>query len=415
VSTPAGSEPGDRYAVALLTGGGDTPYAFGLATALVSRGVALDIVAGDDLDSPELRGAARVRFLNLRGNQAADASLFRKVRRILIYYARLLRYATTAVPTIFHILWNNKFEAFDRTLLTLYYKWLGKRIVLTAHNVNAGVRDGNDSWLNRATLRMQYRLADHVFVHTEKMKSELVADWSVPAWAVTVIPFGINNAAPSTTLTPLEAKERLGIRPGEKTILFFGTIAPYKGLEYLVDAFERLAAVSNEYRLVIAGKPRHDSESYWTTIEAGISAAARARVHQNTQFIPDEDTEIYFKAADVLVLPYTEIFQSGVLFLGYRFGLPVVATDVGSLRDDVVPGQTGFVCRPRDSADLARTIESYFASDLYADLAAQRRQIQEYAASRHSWDTVGGSTIGVYEALFASEASADAARKQPAL
>ena len=136
----------------MLTGGGDRPYAFGLATALLSKGVGLDIIAGDELDSPDFRGAPRVRFLNLRGDQAADASLLRKIRRILIYYGRLLRYASTAVPKIFHILWNNKFDAFDRTLLTLYYKWLGKKIVLTVHNVNAGVRDGTDSRLNRATL-----------------------------------------------------------------------------------------------------------------------------------------------------------------------------------------------------------------------------------------------------------------------
>ena len=47
------------------------------------------------------------------------------------------------------------------------------------------------------------------------------------------------------------------------------------------------------------------------------------------EFIPDDETEIYFKAADVLVLPYRDIYQSGVLFLGHSFGLPVLAADVG--------------------------------------------------------------------------------------
>ena len=66
------------------------------------------------------------------------------------------------------------------------------------------------------------------------------------------------------------------------------------------------------------------------------------------EFIPDEETEIYFKAADVLVLPYRHIYQSGVLFLGYSFGLPVLAADVGSLKDEIVEGKTGFVFRPED-------------------------------------------------------------------
>ena len=75
------------------------------------------------------------------------------------YYVRLVRYAATAKPKLFHILWNNKFELFDRTVLMLYYKLLGKSIVFTAHNVNAGKRDSNDSWLNRLSLKIQYQLA----------------------------------------------------------------------------------------------------------------------------------------------------------------------------------------------------------------------------------------------------------------
>src|SRR5271170_7184374 len=59
-------------ALALLTGGADRPYAFGLATALISRGAALDIIGNDDLDCSEFRGKTGVTFLNLRGNQRSD-------------------------------------------------------------------------------------------------------------------------------------------------------------------------------------------------------------------------------------------------------------------------------------------------------------------------------------------------------
>src|SRR5579871_2605613 len=137
--------------VSLLTGGRDKPYAFGMTTELISKGANLDVIGGDELDFPEFRDSAAVHFLNLRGDQSSDASLPRKTLRILSYYAGLIRYAKSAKPKIFHILWNNKFQAFDRTFLTLYYKRLGKKIVLTVHNVNAGVRDLNDSRFNRFT------------------------------------------------------------------------------------------------------------------------------------------------------------------------------------------------------------------------------------------------------------------------
>ena len=176
-----------ELSVSLLTGGSDRPYVYGLTNALSSIGVTVDLIGSDELDEPYLRSRPGVNFLNLRGDQRPNADLIAKIYRILAYYSRLIRYAATAKPRIFHILWNNKFEMFDRTLLTLYYRLLRKVVVLTAHNVNKLKRDSADTALNRLTLRIQYRLADHVFVHTPKMKSELVKEFGVPTERITVI------------------------------------------------------------------------------------------------------------------------------------------------------------------------------------------------------------------------------------
>jgi D-inositol-3-phosphate glycosyltransferase len=385
--------------VALLTGGGDRPYAFGLSKALMSSGIALDIIGSDELDCPEFHGHAGVRFLNLRGDQRPDASVVAKALRLSMYYIRLVGYAMTARPRLFHILWNNKFEYFDRTLLMLYYRLLGKRIVLTVHNVNAGRRDSSDTFLNRLTLRIQYRLADHLFVHTDQMRSELIKQSGAQPERVTVIPFGINNSVPNTPLSPREARKRLGIGDTEKAVLFFGNIAPYKGLEYLVTAFKQITRQCDDYRLIIAGRPK-GCEEYWRSIREAIREEAESqRVLLRSDFIPDEETELYFKAADVLVLPYTNIFQSGVLFLGYSFGLPVIASDVGSLRTDIIEGKTGYLCKPQDPSDLSRVLRTYFASDLYGHLDRRRQEIKNWANQRHSWDTVSQTTCAVYEQI----------------
>ena len=177
-----------KIAVALLTGGSDRPYVFGLSTELISKGVVLDLIGSDELDSPDFHNLPGLNFFRLRGDQRSDASFVSKVSRMLKYYSRLIRYSATAKPRIFHILWNNKFETIDRTLLMLYYKSLGRRIVLTAHNVNAAKRDSTDTLLNRLTLRMQYLLTDRIFVHTEKAKLELNQDFGVPDARITVIP-----------------------------------------------------------------------------------------------------------------------------------------------------------------------------------------------------------------------------------
>ncbi|PYM81817.1 MAG: hypothetical protein DMG76_29460 [Acidobacteria bacterium] len=388
--------------VALLTGGADRPYALGLAGALLSKGVRLDFVGSDDLESAALRADRRFNFLNLRGDRREDAGLAQKVSRVLAYYARLIGYAWSARPKVLHILWNNKFDLFDRTLLMLYYRLRGRKIALTAHNVNAGRRDATDSVLNRLTLRIQYRLADHIFVHTEAMKRELLEEFDIREPTVTVIPFGVNASVPNTDLTAEQAKRRLGVGADEKTILFFGHIEPYKGVEFLVDAFHRLAVADASYRLLIVGKPDRRSEKYCDELRRVIRGhVSRERVVQRFEFIPDHETEVYFKAADVLALPYTHVSQSGVLVLGYGFGLPAVAADVGCFGEDIVVGRTGFLCRPRDAVSLARTIERYFQSDLFRSLDRRRGEIRDYARRRHSWDCVGRMTRAVYEELLA--------------
>jgi D-inositol-3-phosphate glycosyltransferase len=403
------AEPG--IMVALLTGGRDKPYVFGLATELISKEATVDLIGGDHVDFPDFHGKPGVNFLNLRGDQSSDASLVEKVSRISKYYTRLIRYAATAKPRIFHILWNNKFETFDRTLLMLFYKLLGKKIVLTVHNVNAAIRDSKDTPLNRLTLRIQYRLADHVFVHTEKMRLELFEQFGVQESRVTVIPFGINNSVPNTRLTPVEARRQLGIEDGEKVILFFGNIAPYKGLEYLTAAFQQFLLRRDNYRLIIAGWPKN-CETYWMTLQQSIRLDVESgRILLRADFIPDEEAELYFKAANVLVLPYRHIYQSGVLFLGYSFGLPVLAADVGALRDEIVEGDTGFVFRPEDPGDLAATVERYFASDLCANLDSRRPEIRNFATERHSWNVVGQLTMSVYANLLRSAPRALAGRE----
>lgn len=386
--------------VALLTGGGDKPYALGMAMALSAAGIFLDFIGSDDLEVPELLNDPHIRFLNLRGAQNPDSSVRQKVARVTLYYVRLLKYAASAEPRIFHVLWNNKLQLFDRTCLMLYYKALGKKITYTVHNVNAGERDANDTWLNRLSLRVQYHLVDHLFVHTDKMKRGLVSDFAVPPDKVSVIPFGINNTVPNTHLSTAQAKEKVGVRKTDKTMLFFGNIAPYKGLDILVAAFIELAKAEPDYRLLIVGRPKHD-QTYWRHIDELITRSeVRERIRKIIEYVRDEDTEIYFKAADVLILPYTHVFQSGVLFLGYSFGLPAIAADVGSLREEVIEGKTGFVCKPRDSSDLAQVIQSYFNSELFRNLENRRAEIRAYANEQYSWRRVTDIVTKAYSSIL---------------
>jgi glycosyltransferase involved in cell wall biosynthesis len=282
----------------------------------------------------------------------------------------------------------------------LYYKLLGKRVVFTAHNVNAGKRDQNDSWLNGISLKVQYKLSERIFVHTDSMKREMVSAFRIPESKISVIPFGINNTVLNTSLTSAEAKRQLNVNSSDKVMLFFGNIAPYKGLEYLIAAFGELLEKDRSYRLLIVGKPK-GPESYWNEIRRRIADKDIGdRVVEKIEYVPDEATELYFKAADVLILPYTRVFQSGVLFLGYSFGLPAIAADVGSLKSEIVEGKTGLMFKAQDPSDLANRIGEYFNSELFRGLETARFQIKEYANKRYSWTKVAAITTSVYSNLL---------------
>jgi glycosyltransferase involved in cell wall biosynthesis len=392
------SEPDIK--ISLLTAGKDRPYALGLGSALAEAEVELDFIGSDEVSSPELQKNPRVHFLNLRGEQSSNAPFSRKLARILVYYFRLLAYAVRARPRLFHILWNNKIEYFDRTALILYYKLLGKKIAFTAHNVNVGKRDDHDTFLNRLTLKIQYRLCDHIFVHTRKMAEELISDFSVSGNKISVIPLGLSNSIPNTSLTTEAARAQLGFQAGDKVLLFFGQIAAYKGLEYLLEAFFQLARADQTYRLIIVGRPKGKKE-YWEALQQKVAGSGlRERITQVIDFIPEPAIELYYKAADVSVLPYNHIFQSGVLFVGYSFGLPVIASDVGSFREEIVEDKTGYIFPPRDTAALMRAIERYFHSDLYARLPVHRAEIQAFVRERCSWSKVTAITKAVYVRLL---------------
>lgn len=386
--------------VSLLTGGGDPTYALPLSAALCSKDVDVDFIGSDAILDSDIPKATAVNYLNLRGDLNPNVSLTQKILRILKYYIRLIAYAAGTDSGLFHILWLNKFEYFDRTVINTYYKILGKRLVFTAHNVNAAKRDGHDNLINRLTLKFMYNVVDHIFVHTKKMKKELIDDFGIHETKITIIPFGINSVVPQTDLTRTRARDILNLSSDDKVLLFFGQIASYKGLKYLILALKKFAKRLSDIKLIIAGKIKKGHEEYWEYVNSLIeSQGLGERVVKRIEFIPDKDVEIYFKAADALVLPYTFIYQSGPLFLAYNFGLPVIASDVGGFSEEIVQYKTGLLCKPRDPKDLADKIELYFRSPLFQNLKLTKEYITKYANDRYSWERVADITVRVYKSL----------------
>jgi glycosyltransferase involved in cell wall biosynthesis len=396
--------------VALLTGGQDQHYALGLLGTLQRKPVHIEFIGNNVMATSEVVRAGHVQFCNLVGDQGPDTSIRQKVLRVLQYYTRLVMYAAHTDVKLFHILWFRKFPYIERTLLNVYFKILGKKLVFTAHNIDDQARNGQKrSFVNKFSLMFLYNIVDHVLVHTSKMESQLIEEFGIAKEKITVVPHGINDVIPEARVTRLEAKQQLAFGLNDKILLFFGNIAPYKGLEDLIRALAELIDEDDRFRLVIAGPVKaKDCEGYWQKLEKMIQALRLSDyVRKEVRFIPDEDVGVFFKASDVSVLPYKRIYQSGVLLLSYRQGLPVIAADVGSLREDIVEGQTGLIFRPGDPVDLAAKIRMYFASDLYRELESNGQRIREYGDNRFSWEKNVDYTIAVYKRLLKKDKRED--------
>lgn len=385
--------------ISILNAGGQTDYLYGLVSGLSKR-PELEIEVINSIKTEHLfDNFYNVKHLALRGNQNDKSPLKEKYTRIIKYYYRLLKYAITTDSKIFHIQWLNKFIFFDRTFLMLFYKMLGKKIIFSAHNINAKRRDNIDNILNRSSLKIHYNLCDSIIVHTKVIKKELIKQFEIKARKIYVISHGLNSTAPIRGITRSEARNHLGIPQNCKCILFFGNISYYKGLDILCKAFYQLSLEDKDYFLAIAGRDKNCSEYVKESINYIDKPDLTGRWILRNEFIPDEDIEYYFSAGDCIVLPYRKIYQSGVIFLAYRFGLPIIASNVGNFKEDIIQGKTGFICKNNNDDGLSKTINDYFNDDLYLNLENNRKIIKSLTKEKYSWEKIGYKTSLVYRKL----------------
>lgn len=383
--------------VTILNAGEQTDYLYGLVSAL-ARIALLQIEVIDSSSSVGLIDAIPgVKLFNYRGDNVSPQSFLAKVFRISRYYLQLFAYSVGTKSRIFHIQWDNSLFLFDRTVLILFYKLLGKKLIYTAHNIDKAERDGHTSIVNRFSLRAVYRSVDIIIVHTQKMKDEIVEQFRIQPEKINVIPHGLNVRIPRTDLTKSEARAQLQIPERSKVVLFFGFIDRYKGVETAIDAVSRLSETDPSILLLIAGSPKRKS-MYVSELQSRAESLIRVnQIRFDLRYIPVDEVERYFAASDCIVLPYRRIFQSGVIFLAYRFGVPLVATDVGSLGEDVVRGETGYICKADDAVDMADTLRQFFESELYRNERATRNRIIEYAEKKYSWDDIARRTAQLYQ------------------
>ncbi|MGB9586857.1 MAG: glycosyltransferase [Armatimonadota bacterium] len=248
------------------------------------------------------------------------------------------------------------------------------RVTFICHNVLPHESMPMTRWLAVRTLRN----ADSFIVHSSRDKenlAQLLGNLNPAVIRKTIHPQ--YELFPITGISKHEARGRLGV--DGSLVLFFGLVRKYKGL---MDLLEAMSMVTTPNLTCLVVGEFYDKRDKYEARARELGLTGRIRIIDS--YIPNEDVELYFSAADVVVLPYRSATQSGIIQIAFRFARPVIATTVGGLPESIDNNRTGLLVPPQNPVALAHAIDRYFSESLESKFCAEiRRQ-----GSRFSWDRV---------------------------
>ncbi len=359
----------------LIPHGFEANYVVGFARGLVTIGIRFTVLSDDGIAARLT--AAGIAQHNLRGSLDPKRPAWQKAVNLIRYYARLLAMIASHRGRTLHFvgLLSSRALWFDGLILPVWLRLCARCYVHTVHNALPHSRE--HSRLFRLAYRWVYRFPHHIVAHTDKVARQLETEFKVDPRRITVISIGLNEEVPEADLSGLEARTKLGLPATGPIALFFGKVESYKGVDVLAEAWGRVK--SSDTRLVVAGWC--PDATYASKVRSAMAASPRAdSMEWREGFVPNEEVGLWLKACDVVVMPYRNIYQSGVVFLCLRFGMPIVATNVGSLAD-YIDADSGVIANSNDPAGIAEALDRFFA-----DPHRFRRDEIARKAAKYGWD-----------------------------
>jgi alpha-maltose-1-phosphate synthase len=301
---------------------------------------------------------------------------FQQLVRLPFHIWRMLRFPSVIAglhPDVIHIVSAHVGLIYALPRLSRRFP-----VVSTLHDIEP--HPGMDNTLRKKwEIETLIRYSKCLFVHGQALKERLlILHPEVSGENVQIIPHG--NYA-------FFKDWAAGVREEPASILFFGRIRDYKGLPLLYEAYLRVIQSVPKARLIIAG------EGSLGALKPSLESLPNCEIHN--QYIPDEKVSSYFERSSIVVCPYTEASQSGVIPVAYAFKKPVVATRVGCLPESVEDGETGYLVPPNDPVALADSLIS---------LLRDPERGHKFGENGHQkmldelgWDMIATTTQGVYQ------------------
>ncbi len=354
------------------------PYDHALCAALAGAGADVELFTSHFAygATPPAAGYERRELFYRVANRAGDARA-RRALKLAEHVPDMLAYRRAAGSAdVVHFQWLTV-QHVDGRLLPARHGSSGRRrpLVLTAHDIlPREPRRGQ-----REAQRRLYDRFDAVVVHSQHGRERLTGELGVDPSRVRVIPHGAFTHLPPPA-------EQLPFPPTqEPVVLFCGLLRPYKGLDVLLAAWRGIEGAE----LWVAGMPRFDI--------GPLRASAPANVRFHTAFLSEGELSALLARAQLIVLPYREIEQSGVAFAALGAGLPMLLSDAGGFPELARTGAARTV-PAGDAAALGDALRELLADPGALEHMAARAR--EAAAREYSWERVAERTLALYEELM---------------
>ncbi|MDN5345655.1 MAG: hypothetical protein PWQ73_152 [Petrotoga sp.] len=274
------------------------------------------------------------------------------------------------------------FNGTNAVLPILIFLLRKKKLIFTIHDfhLHSGEKDRLNfaERLNNYIARSKYPLiiqnmSDFTYL-LEKYPDNTTKFW--------LIPFGV--------LDVYRAFENSEIKTPESDLLFFGRISPYKGVEFLIEALKILKKKGYNYKTIIAG----GGNVYFNTDDLN-----ELNILLINRYIPNSELVSLIKNTKVVVCPYTDATQSGVVMTAFAFNKPVIASSVGSFTEVIEDGITGSLVKPRDPEQLGEKIHLILNKpDLLREMELNIQAIQN--EGNNSWSHIIDRVKNLYFLTF---------------
>lgn len=334
--------------IILISHGFQSHYELGVANGLAQNNLRVTLLGSDTTLRAKLHSS--VEFINIRGSQSSSRSFWKKSLNLLQYHFRLARYVLANRNATVMVIGLVSPELLVGILEGLFLRAFSSRYMLTVHNILP--HDKHTVWM-KSIYWLIYRLPNLLVVHTSNTTADLVNKFGIIKNKVVVMEHGSNDAVELSHLKPDQAREILGFDANDIVLMFFGAVAPYKGLDILLDAL----VDHTQVKLLVAG--RCPNSEYGNEIRKRISdLVSEGQAVWKEGFLSESEISTVFAASSAVVLPYRHIDQSGVLLLSLSLGIPMISTNVGSF-GAMITSEIGLVIDEANSVELSRGITKF--------------------------------------------------------